>query len=151
MPEQPLDAITESIIGAAMAVHRALGPGLLESAYETCLEFEIRDRGLAVERQKPLALAYRDVRLECAYRLDLVVESCVVVEIKALEQLARIHSVQLLSYLRLTGCRVGLLINFHSYALRDGIRRVVNGYPDSPEALRSRRPSAFSALKGSAT
>jgi GxxExxY protein len=144
---QRLDAITETIIGAAIDVHRVLGPGLLESAYERCLDYELRDRGLRVERQQPLALTYRNMRLDSAYRLDLLVERSVVVEVKALEQLARIHSVQLLSYLKLAGCPVGLLINFHSYALREGIRRVVNQYPDSTPTLRSLRPSAFSALK----
>jgi GxxExxY protein len=144
---QRLDAITETIIGAAIDVHRVLGPGLLESAYERCLDYELRDRGLRVERQQPLALTYRNMRLDSACRLDLLVERSVVIEVKALEQLARIHSVQLLSYLKLAGCPVGLLINFHSYALREGIRRVVNQYPDSTPTLRSLRPSAFSALK----
>jgi GxxExxY protein len=122
-----------------------------ESAYEACLECEIKARGLAVERRKPLPLAYRDMRLECAYRIDLIVDGSVVIEVKAVEQLARIHSVQLLSYLKLAGCPVGLLINFHSSVLTNGIRRVVNGYPDSTESLpspRPLRPSAFSALKG---
>jgi GxxExxY protein len=148
LEQQNLDALTETIIGAAIEVHRALGPGLLESAYETCLAYELKDKGLKVERQKPLALTYRDVTLDCAYRLDLVVEGRVVIEVKALEELARIHAVQLLSYLKLTGCTVGLLINFHAYVLRDGIRRVVHGYPDPIHPLRSRRPSASSALKG---
>jgi GxxExxY protein len=96
--QQRLDAITETIIGAAINVHRVLGPGLLESAYERCLDYELKERGLGVERQLPLSLTYSSMTLECANKLDLVVERSVVVEIKAIEQLARIHSVQLLSY-----------------------------------------------------
>jgi len=144
---QRLDGLTETIIGAAIEVHRVLGPGLLESAYERCLDYELRERGLNVERQKPLTLTYGKMILDCAYKLDLVVDGSVVLEVKALDQLARIHSVQLLSYLRLSGCAVGLLINFHAYTLRDGIRRMVNQYPDPAVPLRSLRSSAFSALK----
>ena len=131
-----LDKITEAIIGAAIEVHRALGPGLLESAYDACLAFELAARSLKVERQKSLPVVYKDVRLDCGYRLDLLVEESVIVEIKALEQLLPVHEAQLLSYLRLAGAKVGLLINFHVKALKDGIRRVVNGYP---EPLRPRR------------
>ena len=134
-----LNRITESIIGAAIEVHRALGPGLLESAYEACLAFELVERGLKVEQQKPLPVVYRDVRLDCGYRLDLLVEEKVIVEIKAVDRLAPIHQAQLLSYLRLSGCKVGLLINFNVKVLKDGIRRVVNSFPDSPRPLRAQR------------
>ena len=126
-----LNRITESIIGAAIDVHRALGPGLLESAYEVCLAFEVAQRGLKVEQQKPLPVVYRQVKLDCGYRLDLLVEDSVIVEIKAIDSLAAIHQAQLLSYLKLSGCKVGLLINFNVKVLKDGIRRVVNDFPDS--------------------
>jgi GxxExxY protein len=119
--------ITERIIGAAMKVHSALGPGLLESAYEACLAFELTEEGLKVEQQKPLPLAYRGVRLDCGYRLDLVVGGAVIVEVKAVEALSNVHRAQILSYLKLSGCKVGLLINFNVQSLRSGIRRVVNG------------------------
>jgi GxxExxY protein len=126
-----LNEITELIIGAAMDVHTALGPGLLESAYEACLEFELTQRGLAVERQKTLPITYRGLKLDAGYRLDLLVEEEVIVEVKAVDTLAPIHGAQLLSYLRLSGCRLGLLLNFHVERLKDGIQRVVNDFPDS--------------------
>ena len=126
-----LNGITEQIIGAAIEVHRVVGPGLLESAYEACLVFELRERGFKIEQQKPLPVLYKSVKLDCGYRLDLVVEGCVIIEIKAVERLNSIHEAQLLSYLRLYGCRVGLLINFHVQMLKHGIRRVVNDFPDS--------------------
>jgi GxxExxY protein len=134
-----LDSITRRIIGAAIEVHRRLGPGLLESAYETCLTFELRQMSLWVETQKPLPVVYRDVKLDCGYRLDLVVEDSVVVEIKAVDQLAPIHDAQLLSYLRLSGMRVGLLINFHVRVLKNGLKRIVDDFPDSA------RPAAKAA------
>jgi len=132
-----LDLITRRIIGAAIEVHRRLGPGLLESAYETGLAFELRQMGLKVEAQKPLPVIYRDVKLDCGYRLDLVVEDSVVVEIKAVDQLAPIHDAQLLSYLRLSGKRVGLLVNFHVRVLKNGLKRVVNDFPDSARSAAS--------------
>jgi GxxExxY protein len=131
-----LDHITEAIIGAAIEVHRALGPGLLESAYEACLAFELAQQGLKVEQQKPLPVVYKEVKLDCGYRLDLLVEDSVIVEIKAVDQLSPIHHAQLLSYLRLSGRKVGLLINFNVQVLKDGIQRVVNSFPDSPRSLR---------------
>ncbi len=137
---EELNAITEQIIGAAMDVHRAVGPGLLESAYEACLVFELRDRGLQVEQQKPLPVVYRGVRLDCGYRLDLVVADSVIVEIKAAEKLTSVDDAQLLSYLRLANCRVGLLLNFHCTMLKHGIRRIVNDFPSSAN-------SAISAVK----
>ena len=134
-----LDRTTEHIIGGAIDVHRSLGPGLLESAYETCLAFELADRGLTVERQKTLPVTYRQVKLDAGYRLDLLVERSVIVEVKAVDRLSPIHQAQLLSYLKLSGCKVGLLINFNVKILRNGIRRVVNNFPDSQRPLRSRR------------
>jgi GxxExxY protein len=132
-----LDSITRRIIGAAIEVHRRVGPGLLESAYEICLAFELRQMGLKIEEQKPLPVVYRDVKLDCGYRLDLVVEDSVVVEIKAVEQLAPIHDAQLLSYLRLSDKRVGLLINFHVRVLKNGLKRIVNDFPESARSATS--------------
>jgi len=126
-----LNAITEQIIGAAMEVHRALGPGLLESAYEARWVFELRDRGLCIDQQKPLPITYKRVRLDCGYRLDLVVADCVIVEIKAVEKLNSVHEARLLSYLKLADCRVGLLLNFHCTIPKHGIRRLVNDFPSS--------------------
>lgn len=134
-----LDRITESIIGAAIEVHRALGPGLLESAYEACLAFELSERGIKIQRQMPLPVVYREVKLECGYRLDLLVEDMVIVEVKAVDCLVPIHEAQLLSYLKLSGCQVGLLINFNVKVLKQGIRRMVNGLPESPRSPRSQR------------
>jgi len=140
-----VDGITEQIIGGAIVVHQSLGPGLLESAYESCLAFELNERGLNVERQRPFPLIYKSMRIDCAYRIDLLVQDSVIVEIKALEQVLPVHQAQLLSYLRLASLPVGLLINFHVASLRNGIRRVVNSFPPS---LRPPRSSASSALKG---
>lgn len=134
--------LTQEIIGAAMKVHSALGPGLLESAYEACLDYELRKKW-GVERQKVLPVIYEDVELDCGYRLDLVVNGQVIIELKTVEKLQPIHDAQLLSYLKLSGVQVGLLINFHVLHLRDGIKRLVNGYPDD-NPLRS---SATSAVK----
>jgi GxxExxY protein len=125
---QQLNSITEQIIGAAIDVHRTLGPGLLESAYEACLMFELVSRGLKVEKQKPLPVIYRDVKLDCGYRLDLVVENAIVIELKAIDKLLPIHRAQLLSYLKLSGLKVGLLINFHTKMLKDGVVRLVNNF-----------------------
>jgi GxxExxY protein len=121
-----INKITETIIGSAIAVHKSIGPGLLESAYEACLAFELADRGLSVERQKALPVIYRDVKLDCGYRLDLLVEEKVIVELKAIDRLLPIHSAQLLSYLKLSGCKVGLLINFNVKILKSGLRRIIN-------------------------
>ncbi len=126
-----LDQITGGIIGAMIEVHKTLGPGLLESAYQACLAYELRQLAYKVEQQKPLAVIYKDVKLDCGYRLDLVVEDAVIVEIKAIEQLAPIHDAQVISYLRLADKRVGLLINFHVSLLKNGIKRIVNNFPDS--------------------
>ena len=122
-----LNQITKTIIGAAMKVHRTLGPGLLESAYEACLAYELEKAGLLVETQKAVPLVYEMVKLECGYRMDLMVERLVVVEIKSVEAIAPVHEAQTLSYLKLSGCKVALLINFNVFALKDGIRRFVNG------------------------
>ena len=121
-----INNITDKIISAAIAVHRELGPGLLESAYEACLVYELVQRGLSIEQQKTLPVIYRDVRVDCGYRIDLFIEKQVIVELKAVEKLEPIHKAQLLSYLKLSGCKVGLLINFNVKILKDGIHRIVN-------------------------
>lgn len=120
-----LNQLTAAIIGAAIEVHRALGPGLLESAYESCLAHELGLRGISLERQKPIPLCYKGLSLQCGYRLDLLVAGQVVVEVKAVERLLPIHEAQVLSYLKLAHCPVGLLINFDVKVLRDGIRRFI--------------------------
>ena len=118
--------LTDRVIGSAIEVHRLLGPGLLESAYEECLCHELHLRNIGFRRQVDLPVAYKGVHLDCGYRMDVVVENSVIVEIKCVERLASIHDAQLLTYLRLSGIRVGLLINFNSPVLRQGIiRRVV--------------------------
>ncbi len=116
-------ALTGAIIGAAMEVHNLLGPGLLESTYEECLAREFELRGIHYDRQKAVPVVYKDVKLDCGYRIDLVVEGQVVVELKAVENLAKIHEAIVLTYLRLSGCRIGLLINFNVLTLKEGIRR----------------------------
>jgi GxxExxY protein len=129
--KERLNAITATIIGAALDVHREIGPGMLESAYEACLVFELNQRGVAIERQKPLPLVYRGHTLDIGYRLDILVENLVIVEVKAIERFERVHGAQLLSYLRLTGCKVGLAINFNvRWLVKGGVKRVVNGFPD---------------------
>lgn len=125
-----VNAVTEQIIGAAMEVHGTLGPGLLESTYEACLVHELLERGLHVERQRELPITYKGVRLDCAYRIDLLVESLVIVELKTVAHIEPVHEAQLISYLRLSGCHVGLLINFNVRHLKSGLRRFVNNLPE---------------------
>jgi len=128
------EELTGRIIGAAIEVHRHLGPGLLESIYEECLAREFTLRKISYERQKPLPTVYKELKLDAGYRVDFLVEGRVVVELKAVEALAPIHDAVVLTYLRLSGCPVGLLINFHSPVLRGSIRRFVNGFePPSAE------------------
>ena len=119
------EELTKEILGGAIEVHRALGPGLLESAYEECLCHELALRGLAFKRQVELPLTYKGVTLDCGYRLDLVVEDSVILELKCVEEILPIHEAQLLTYLRLSGKKIGLLINFNVPVLRDGIVRMV--------------------------
>jgi GxxExxY protein len=120
-----LNELTKQVIGAAIEVLRHLGPGLLESAYETCLAHELRKLGLDYEQQRPLPLIYKEVHLDQGYRIDLLVEQKVIVEIKVVEQIAPVHEAQVLSYLRSFGCRIGLLLNFNGKLLKDGIRRFI--------------------------
>ena len=119
---QRLDRLTEQIFGGAIAVHRVLGPGLLESAYEECLCFELSQAGLSFARQVALPIIYKDVKLDCGYRMDIVVEHSVIIEIKAVEHLLPVHEAQFLSYLKLTNKKIGLLLNFHVPILKQGIK-----------------------------
>lgn len=121
------NALTERVIGLAIDVHRELGPGLLESAYEECLCFELSRNAIAHSRQVPLPVVYKDVRLDCSYRLDIVVADELIVEVKAVDRLMPIHEAQMLTYLRLSRHKVGLLMNFNSVVLKDGLRRLVLG------------------------
>ncbi|MGD1102682.1 MAG: GxxExxY protein [Terriglobia bacterium] len=125
-----INQLTERVIGACIEIHKTLGPGLLESAYEECLCHELRLAGLGFERQRPLPVAYKGVQLDCGYRLDVVVENKLVVELKSVDMLAPIHEAQLLTYLKLSGLTVGLLINFNVPVLRRGIKRIVNHYEE---------------------
>ena len=126
-----LNELTSAIIGAAIRVHRALGPGLLESAYRACLAFELEKSGYRVQQERAIPVVYEGLRLECGFRADLIVDELVVVECKAKESLHPIDKAQVASHLRLTGLQGGLLINFHELVLKDGIHRIVNNYqPD---------------------
>ncbi len=117
--------ITEKIIGAAIEVHRILGPGLLESAYEECLNYELANSGLSLQRQIILPLVYKEARLDAGYRIDLLVENKIILELKAVESINDIHRAQLITYLKLSGCSVGLLLNFNVSKLTDGLQRLV--------------------------
>ena len=119
------DTLTESVIGLAIEVHRALGPGLLESAYQECLCYELKANGIAFGRQVALPVVYKSVKLDCGYRMDLVVDDRLVVELKTVEKILPIHEAQLLTYLRLSGIRTGLLLNFNTEVLKNGIKRMV--------------------------
>lgn len=139
--EENLNAISGQVVDAAMRVHSALGPGLLESAYEACLKHELTKRGLKVVSQLELPIIYDDVRLDVGYRLDLLVENEIVVELKSVEKLLPIHEAQLLSYLKLSNRQIGILLNFNTIHLKEGITRIVNNY-GVPQ-----RSSASSAVK----
>ena len=119
--------ISSKIIGAAIEVHKQLGPGLLESTYETCLAYELKQMGLDVKQQQALPVVYKEVKLDAGYRIDLLVENKVIVEIKSVEALADIHTAQLLTYLKLKDLKLGLLINFNSVRVVDGLKRILNG------------------------
>jgi len=123
-----LDSLTDRILGAAIYVHKQLGPGLLESTYETCLEYELNKRGFRVERQKALPVRYDNIILDQGYRIDLIVDDKVIVELKAVEAITDVHVAQVLTYLKLSGLKVGLLLNFNVALLKKGMRRLVNGY-----------------------
>jgi GxxExxY protein len=123
--------ITEQIIDAAIKVHKTFGPGLLESVYEACLYSEIFRSGLYIERQKPIPVVYKDVKLDCGFRADLVVERKVLVEIKSVEALSEVHLMQTVTHLRLLDLRVGLLMNFNVVRLKEGLKRVVNNFQET--------------------
>ena len=129
MPEPSIqsarDSLTESVIGFAIEVHRTLGPGLLESAYQECLCYELKANAIAFGRQVALPVIYKTVKLDCGYRMDLVVDNLLVVELKTVEKILPIHEAQLLTYLRLSGMRTGLLLNFNTAVLKNGIKRMV--------------------------
>ena len=120
-----IEKVFKCVLDCSFRVHSALGPGLLESAYVECLGYELEQSGLRVEKQKPLPLIYREVRLEGGYRIDLLVEGCIIIEIKSIDALADIHMAQILTYLKLSGCKLGLLANFNVEHLKDGIKRVI--------------------------
>jgi GxxExxY protein len=124
-PKSENDLLTEQIIGLAIEVHRQLGPGLLESAYEECLCFELKQKGLPFRRQVALPVAYKSVRLDCGYRLGIVIQDQVILELKTVERLLPIHEAQILTYMKLSGIRTGLLLNFNCAVLKDGIRRIM--------------------------
>ncbi|MEP6806666.1 MAG: GxxExxY protein [Flavobacterium sp.] len=123
MSENELSRI---VFGCALKVHQNLGPGLLESAYEECLFYELKKVGLEIEKQKPLPLIYEEVKLDIGYRLDILVENKLILEIKSVDTLNEVHFAQLLTYLKLTNCKLGLLINFNVVLIKNGIRRIVN-------------------------
>jgi GxxExxY protein len=130
LSKERLNALSEAIIGASIVVHRELGPGLLESAYEACLEYELRERGFEAQRQKELPVRYRGVEVDCGFRIDLLVNGLVILELKAVEIVEKIHESQLHTYLRLTGLNLGLLLNFNVVRMVDGVKRIVRGIPD---------------------
>ena len=119
--------ISKIIIGCALVVHKQLGPGLLESAYKECLFYKLQQEGLCVEKEKPMPLVFEDVKLECGYRIDLLVENKVVIELKSVESLTDVHLAQTLTYMKLGDYKLGLLINFNVALLKQGIKRVING------------------------
>jgi GxxExxY protein len=143
------NVLTERIIGAAIEVHRHLGPGLLESAYDECLCYELSQQGIRFQRQVALPILYKGLKLDCNYKLDLLVEDTVVVEVKAIEALLPVHSAQLLTYLKSSGKRVGLLINFNVTMLTKGLKRMVNDYVEAnspPSSLRLSQRLSGSAV-----
>lgn len=123
--EMNINEITEKIIGCAIEVHRQLGPGLLESTYEACLLYELKNSGLQVKTQIGLPLIYKEIKLEVGYRMDFLVENCVIVEIKSVEALTDVHTAQVLTYLKLSNSKIGLLINFNVLRLKEGIKRLI--------------------------
>jgi GxxExxY protein len=125
-----LTELSSSIIGACIQVHRELGPGLLESAYEECLCYELSRRNLHFTRQQPLPIQYKGISLDCAYQMDVVVENLIILELKSVEKLLPIHEAQLLTYLKLSGISLGLLLNFNVTTMKEGIRRIVNRYAE---------------------
>ena len=124
------EGLTETVIGASIEIHKELGPGLLESTYETCLVFELENRGISFKRQLELPINYKGLNLDAGYRIDILVEDRLILELKAVEKIHPIHEAQLLTYLKLTNCCIGLLINFNTQLLKCGIKRIVNQLPE---------------------
>jgi iron complex transport system substrate-binding protein len=149
---EDVNRIATKILDAAFAVHRYIGPGCFETAYEPCFAYELRKQGLHFERQVSLSIQYEELLVPDAYFADFIVEGCVVVELKAIEQIARVHLRQLHTYLRLTGCPLGLLINFGADTMRDGIKRIVNNFPTGtpPRALLRAHPLDETERNGNA-
>ena len=137
--------LTQRVIGCAMKVHSALDPGLLESAYQECLYFELIKAGFSVEKQKPMPLVYSAVKLECGYRVDIMIEKRLILEIKSVEAINDIHLAQFLTYLKLADCRLGLIMNFNVLHLRNGIKRVVHRYDDSASSAQTSAASAVNS------
>lgn len=123
-----INELSNLIIGAAIKVHTALGPGLLESAYQECLAYELKELGLKVEKEKPIALIYKDIVMDCGFRVDLFVEDKIILELKSIEKLNDIHIAQVLTYLKLANAQIGLLMNFNVFRLKDGLKRLINKY-----------------------
>jgi GxxExxY protein len=123
--EMLYEDLSEKIIGCAIEVHKALGPGLLESAYEECLDYELKSIGLDVKRQKPVPIVYKEIKLECGYRIDLLVEDKIIIELKSVEVLNPVHEAQILTYMKFAQKRLGLLMNFNVTKLKDGLRRYI--------------------------
>ena len=119
--------LSKIVFECGLKVHRALGPGLLESAYEECLFYELNKTGLYIEKQKGLPLIYNEVKLDIGYRIDIILENKLIIEVKAVDALNDIHLAQILTYLKLSGCKLGLLINFNSVLIKDGVKRIING------------------------
>jgi len=143
---QSFGGITEQVIGCCIEIHKQLGPGLLESAYEQCLCYELSALGVAFERQKPLPMKYKTVNLDCGYRLDLVIQGKIILELKTVENLLPIHEAQLLTHLKLSGLTLGLLINFNVPVLQNGIKRIANNFIDSSASPRLCGESKESSL-----
>jgi len=128
MDKWRIEKIAKEVIDCGFTVHKEIGPGLLESAYQSCLSYEINKRGLTLEIEKPLPLIYKEINLACGYRIDIVVENCVLLEIKSLESFAPVHTAQILTYLKLSNIQLGFLFNFNVPLFKNGIKRVVNNY-----------------------
>ena len=143
-PVSRLNQLTEQIVGAAIEVHRQTGPGLMESVYEECLCYELSQLGLNFQRQVRLPIAYKGIKLDCGFKMDLLVEDAIVLELKTVDQLLPVHSAQLLTYLKLSGKKVGLLINFNESVLTKGLKRLVNQFREPVKAPVTSAPSAFS-------
>jgi GxxExxY protein len=149
MKTEQLEQLATQLVDAAIEVHRELGPGLLESAYEVALCRELSLRNISFERQKPMPVRYKGTALDCGYRIDLLVEGAIIIELKAIEELTPLHEAQLLTYLKLTGCSIGFLLNFNTRQLKHGLKRLVHGLQEPIDCSASSFfPSRSSRLRG---